>query len=130
MAGTVDIAVWEATPSLGVFALDTGANPANKISDTTCTSCTGVGLTLSGNADFIAVMSGGSGGVTGLTGTGFTYEFGTAFGDGYGTGLTTGSLTAPTTWTASSGTQGAYAIAFQETSAATLHNFTVSPIIP
>jgi hypothetical protein len=54
------------------MALDTGAVPAQKASDATCTACAGVPLTLSGNADFIVVMSGGGGSVSGLTGTGFT----------------------------------------------------------
>ena len=126
---TTDICVWEAALSLTAMALDTGAVPAQQASDATCTACAGVPLTLSGNADFIVVMSSGGGGVSNLTGTGFTLDFTTSFGDGFGHGLTTGSLTAPATWTASSGTQAPYAIAFQELPA-TLHNFTVSPIVP
>jgi hypothetical protein len=126
---TTDICVWEAALSLTAMALDTGAVPAQQASDATCTACAGVPLTLSGNTDFIVVMSGGGGAVSNLTGTGFTLDFTTSFGDGFGHGLTTGSLNAPATWITSSGTQAPYAIAFQELPA-TLHNFTVSPIVP
>lgn len=117
IGGTVDVCVWEATLSLTAMALDSGATPAQKITDTTCTACSGVPLTLSGNADFIMVMAGGGGAVSALTGTGFTLDFTTAFSTayGFGSGLTTGSVTAPATWTTASGATLAYAIAFQET---------------
>jgi hypothetical protein len=112
--GTADVVVWEAVPPLTTIAIDAGSNPANKVADTTCTSCAGVPLTLSGNPNFIIVLSGGTANISGLTGTGFTYD-GTAgnFGDGFGSGITTGSLTAPATWTATSGTIEAYALALQ-----------------
>jgi hypothetical protein len=113
-SGTVDITVWEATPTLSTVAFDSDG----KITDSTCTSCAGVALTLSGNSDFIIVLSGGSGIVSGLTGAGFTLDGITNFGDGFGSAMTTGSLTAPTTWTTTSGTQEAYALAFQETGGA------------
>jgi hypothetical protein len=111
--GTVDVIVWEAAPPLPTIAIDSGANPANKVADATCTSCAGVPLTLSGNANFIIVLSGGTANVSGLTGTGFTYDGGSNFGDSFGSGITTGSLTAPATWTATSGTLEAYALALQ-----------------
>jgi hypothetical protein len=113
--GTADVIVWEAISTLPRFALDSGANPGNKVANASCTSCSGVPLTLSGNSDFIVVMSGGAGAVSGLTGAGFTYDGTTSFGDGFGHSMTVGSLTAPTTWIASAGLNGAYAVAFQET---------------
>jgi hypothetical protein len=108
--GAADVIVWEAASGLAVVALDAGG----KLQDTTCTSCAGVPLTLSGNSDFIIALAGGTVVVSGLTGTGFTYEGTTGFGDGFATGLTTGSLTAPTTWTGSSGLLSVYALAIQE----------------
>jgi hypothetical protein len=113
--GTVSITVYEATQTAStIIAKDSGATPAGTVSDTTCTNCAGVPLTLSGNNNFIVVMSEGTGTITALTGAGFTFDVETSFGDGIGSGITTGSLTAPTTWTSTSGTLGAYAIAFQE----------------
>jgi hypothetical protein len=116
-AGTADVGVWEATPTLALFALDTGAVRAASGTGSGCVSCTGVPLTLSGNSDFIIVLAGGTQQVTGLTGTGFTLDNSNLFGDCFGNGITTGSLTAPATWVmSSSGNLVDYAIAFQETS--------------
>lgn len=112
--------IWEAASSLGSIAVDTGAVPSQNATDTACTSCAGVGLTLGGNNDFIAVMSSGSQNCTGLTGSGFTNDLGNPQGDGIGHGITSGSVTAPATWTmASSATLILNAAAFQEGAAAT-----------
>jgi hypothetical protein len=115
ISSTVDVIVWEATRTLTNIALDSGAFPSGGVNDGSCTSCVGVSLTLSGNANFITCLSASSGSVNGSTGAGFTYEGTSNFGDGFATGLTSGSRAAPATWTASSGTLIAFATAFQET---------------
>jgi hypothetical protein len=108
--------IWEASSSLGTIAIDSGAAPSGTKTDTTCTSCAGVSLTLSGNNDFIAALSANGGAGTGLTGTGWTNDLANPSGDGVAHGITSGSQTAPATWTQSSGTLLGNAIAFQETS--------------
>jgi hypothetical protein len=107
--------VWEAHSTNGSIAVDSGATPSGTKTDTSCTSCAGTALTLSGNNDFIAALAPCGSSCTGLTGTGWTNDLANASGDGIGHGITTGSLTAPATWTQSpAGTLVSNAAAFQE----------------
>jgi len=110
--------IWEASSSLGSIAVDSGATPSGNKTDTTCTSCAGVSLTLSGNNDFIAAVSANGGTGTGVTGTGWTNDLANPTGDGVAHGITSGSQTAPATWTQSSATLVSNAAAFQESSGA------------
>lgn len=110
--------IWEAASSLGTIAVDSGATPSGIKSDTTCTACAGVTLTLSGNNDFIAGLANCGGTCSNLVGTGFTNDLSNPGSDGVMHGITSASLTAPTTWTQTSGTLICNAAAFQETGAA------------
>lgn len=119
-ASSCSTTIWEASSSTGSIALDTGATPAGKVSDTTCTSCAGAALSLSANNKFIAVSAAAGNTCTGLTGTGFTNDF-TSLGDCQGHGIniaTSGTVTSPATWTQGSGTLIGNAIAFQEAAGA------------
>lgn len=106
----------------GTIAIDSGATPSGTINDSTACgvsgpTCPGVALTLSGNSDFIGVISADGSTATTLTGTGFTSDSVTN-GNGQGHGITTGSVTAPLTWTQSpNGILIGSAAAFQETAA-------------
>lgn len=113
---TGDAIIWESSSTLGNIALDSGTTPSQHVSDTTCTSCAGVVLTLSGNNNFVAALSACGGTCSGLSGTGFTNDLSNPSGDGVGHGITSGSLTAPATWTQTSGTLVGSAAAFQESS--------------
>jgi hypothetical protein len=106
--------IWEAASSNGSIALDSGATPSNNKADTTCTACAGASLTLGGNNDFIAAIGACGGTCSALTGTGFTNDLSNPSGDGIGHGITSGSVVAPATWTQTSGTLGAIALALQE----------------
>jgi hypothetical protein len=106
--------IWEASSSLGNIAKDSGATPSGTKSDTTCTSCAGVSLTLSGNNNFIAALGAAGATATGVTGTGWTNDLSNPSGDGIAHGITSGSQTAPATWTQASATFVANALAFQE----------------
>jgi hypothetical protein len=108
--------IWEASSSLGTIAIDSGATPSGTKNDTTCTSCAGVSLTLSGNNDFIAALAPCGGTCSGLAGTGWTNDLTNPSGDGAAHGITSGTQTAPATWTQTSATLICSAIAFQESS--------------
>jgi hypothetical protein len=107
--------IWEAASTLGNIAVDAGATPSGNHTDSACTSCAGVALTLSGNNDFIAALAVCGATCSGVTGTGWTNDLSNPTGDGVAHGITSGSQTAPTTWTGTSGIIGSNAAAFQET---------------
>lgn len=109
--------IWEASSSLGTIAVDSGATPSGNVTDATCTSCAGVSLTLSGNNDFTAAVAGCGGTCSAASGTGWTNDLSNPNGNGIAHGLnTTGNITAPATWTQTSGQLVSAAIALQESS--------------
>lgn len=110
--------IWEASSSLGTIAIDSGATPSGLKSDTTCTACAGVALTLSGNNDFTAAIASCGGSCSSpVTGAGCIWDASLPGSDGAAHCITSGSITAPATWSQTSGTLLANAAAFQETSA-------------
>lgn len=108
--------VWEANSTLGSIAIDSGATPAGLSPTATCTACAGKALTLSGNNNFIAGVANCGGTCSAVTGTGFTNDLTNPLGDGVMHGITSGSVTAPATWTQTSGVMLANAAAFTEAS--------------
>lgn len=116
--------IWEFSSNVGSIARDSGATPSGTKSDTTCTACAGVTLTLSGNNNATALLAACGGTCSALTGTGCTNDLANPNGNAIGHCInTTGNLTAPTTWTMTSETLGASAAAFQETAAGASSGF-------
>jgi len=111
-----NVTIWEFSSSLGGIALDSGATPGNiQNNSANCTACTGVTLVLSGNNNFIAFVGLSGGTCSAVTGTGMTLD-NNDHGNCEGHGITSGSLTAPTTFTQTSGQNFGTALAMMESS--------------
>lgn len=109
---------WEAASGLGTIAINSGATPSGNKNDAACTSCAGVGLTLSANNAYTVSLAIGGQPLSGLTGTSWVNDLANPNGNGAGHAPnTTGNMTAPTTWTQSSSAVAAVdAASFEETS--------------